>query len=137
MVTSQQAPTVASPATDSYGAYQFVAQLVSKRFADAITQVFDDLAGKDEKSFVAEVQKMAQEQGAGLSIPPDVFASFWSLANGFEADLRWRSSSGVPARSSLIADAVAKPDSTARTDGGQQAFSIGVSAFGVGIGVSW
>ncbi|OKJ34966.1 hypothetical protein AMK22_17020 [Streptomyces sp. CB01580] len=112
---------------------------MSKGFSDAITAILQKL--KDPNTFATAVRDLAETQGiapAAVADPMALYNGFWTLANGVDTDFRWRSSSGVPIRSLLIADTV-KPiqQPVPLSDGVHPTFSIGVSAFGVGIGVSW
>ncbi|NEW75470.1 hypothetical protein [Streptomyces rhizosphaericus] len=140
MVATQATAPTTAPATDAnYEAYQTVTQVVSQGFSDAITTILQKL--KDPSTFATTFRDLAATQGiapTAVADPMALYNGFWTLANGVDTDFRWRSSAGVPVRSLLIADSV-KPvqQPVSLSDGAHPTFSIGVSAFGVGIGVSW
>ncbi|MER6678051.1 hypothetical protein [Streptomyces sp. NPDC000983] len=132
MTTTHAAPARAAEtdADADYEAYQKVVQLMSKAMSDSILESLSKL--KDPDDFVEHVRSAADAQGVSREDvrAEDLFERFWRLANGLDLELQWRSSSGVPVRSALIADSVTPPDE-------QQRVSIGVSAFGIGVGISW
>ncbi|GAA5032651.1 hypothetical protein GCM10023335_75390 [Streptomyces siamensis] len=138
VATSQAVATRANEADTDYDAYQTVVQIMSKAMSDSILDSLRQL--KDPQTFTAHVRDAATAQG----IDPDavreseeLFNRFWTLANGVDLDLSWKSSSGVPVRSAVIADSLEPTQPPVSRSNGQARFSIGVSAFGVGIGVSW
>ncbi|MCC9711623.1 hypothetical protein E4N62_44290 [Streptomyces sp. MNU76] len=126
-----KAPARAAEADADYEAYEQVVQLMSKGISDGILESLRTL--KDPDAFSEQVREAAAAQGVAPESVRDteeLFEKFWALANGVDMELQWRSNSGVPVRSALIAESIAPPD-------GQERFSIGVSAFGIGVGVSW
>lgn len=127
-------------ATDAdYEAYQTVVQLVSKGISDGITAALTKL--KDPASFGETVSDLAATQGVTAAAVADstaLYNGFWTLANGVDTDFRWRSNAGVPVRSALITSTVEPSQTPVSLSGAPQPeFSIGVSAFGIGLGVSW
>ncbi|GGQ37549.1 hypothetical protein GCM10010233_64500 [Streptomyces pseudogriseolus] len=130
MTATQSAPARAAETDAEYEAYEKVVQIMSKAMSDSILKSLSKL--KDQETFVAHVRDVADAQGIARDDvrAEDLFEPFWRLANGLDLEMEWRSSSGVPVRSALIADSIVPPD-------GQERFSLGVSAFGIGVGVSW
>lgn len=122
-----------------YEAYQTVVQLVSKGISDGITEALTKL--KDPASFGETVNALAAAQGVTASAvadPKALYNGFWTLANGVDTNFCWRSSAGVPLRSALITSAVKPTEEPVSLSGAPSPqFSIGVSAFGIGLGVSW
>ncbi|MFD5430433.1 hypothetical protein [Streptomyces sp. NPDC127084] len=132
MAATHVAPVRAADAdTDAdYEAYEKVVQIMSKAMSESIKKSLGAL--KDEETFVAHVRDVAEAEGLARDDvrAEDLFGPFWRLANGVDLDVQWRSSAGVPVRSALIGGSIDPPE-------GQERFSIGASAFGFGIGVSW
>lgn len=131
--------TAAETATDSdYEAYQTIAQLVSKGISAGIESSLAAL--KDPETLHQTVTEAAAVNGEAA---PDqettaaLFRGFWKYASGLESNFRWRSTSGVPERGYMEVRQVQPPAPTETANGETPEFSIGLSAFGVGIGVSW
>ncbi|MFE3928014.1 hypothetical protein [Streptomyces sp. YIM B13508] len=137
-MTATHSATAAAVDPD-YEAYQTVVRLVSNAVSDGILKGLGQL--QDPTVFTNAVQQMAAAQGvsaASLSDPMDLYNGFWTLANGVAADLHWRSSSGVPARSAMIAKSIEPSQQPVALSGGAHASgSIGLSAFGIGLGIEW
>ncbi|MEU0031175.1 hypothetical protein [Streptomyces sp. NPDC006335] len=129
-MAATQAPARAAETDADYEAYEKVVQLMSKAMSDSILESLSKL--KNQETFVAHVRDAADAQGVTRDDvrAEDLFEPFWRLANGLDLEMQWRSSSGVPVRSALIAESIKPPDD-------QERFSLGVSAFGIGVGVSW
>lgn len=130
MAATQAAPVRAAEADADYEAYEKVVQIMSEAMSESIKQSLSAL--KNEETFVEHIRDAADARGLARDDvrAEDLFEPFWRLANGVDLDVQWRSSAGVPVRSALIAGSVEPPE-------GQERFSIGASAFGFGIGVSW
>lgn len=119
-----------------YESYQAVVKLVSKGISDGIMSALGEL--KDPNSFHLAVTKMADTHGTKLdAASPDLYNGFWSLANGLSATLNWESNSGVPVRSTVIADSLKPTQQPVPNNGAQPLFDIGFEAFGCGIHVGW
>lgn len=140
MVATATKPAAVAAKEANYEAYATVVQLVSKGISEGITKSLEKL--KDPSSFSETIQEFAANQGIDMAVmadPMSLYNGFWSLANGIDTDFRWRSSAGVPVRSALIASEVkpTQPPVAQSGDGLNPSFSIGVSAFGIGVGVNW
>jgi len=133
----------AAPATpDDYEAYQTIVQAVSAGIQKGVNSALDGL--QSEQGFTEFVQEHASDAEVAESMPDPadvsrLYEGFWKLASGLEADLHWKSVSGVPERSYTNAREVRTQEASSggATPGDTQEISIGVSAFGFGIGVSW
>ncbi|GGX36518.1 hypothetical protein [Streptomyces lomondensis] len=138
MVATKAAPARAAESDADYEAYSTVVQLMSKGISDGILASLNKL--KDPESFAAHVRDAAREEGIASDAVRDadeLYDRFWTLANGVDLDLHWRSSSGVPARSAMIGESVQPSRQPVARSDGQARASIGISAFGIGVGFSW
>ncbi|HET7782546.1 MAG TPA: hypothetical protein VFL08_09575 [Arthrobacter sp.] len=128
MVATNAAPVTE---TDIYKNYEIVVQLVSKGILDGVTESLKKL--KDPNSFKPLIEGLANQHGlaSNLPDPDDLYKGFWTLANGIDTNLNWRSSAGVPEREALMVDSF-KPAEPPVTRG-----SFGINLFGCGLGFSW
>jgi hypothetical protein len=129
--------TPAETAADSdYESYQTIAQLVSKGIADGITESLKRLQSPESLHVAVTEAAAANGEATPDTLTTEaLYRGFWKYASGLETSFRWRSTSGVPERGYMDVRTVEPAPET--TNGANPEFSIGVSAFGVGIGVSW
>ncbi|MFC8914884.1 hypothetical protein ACFT5C_03855 [Streptomyces sp. NPDC057116] len=135
MVTAQKVrgARAAAETGPDYEMYEQAVLIFSKILSEEIVNTLELL--KDPNAFSGAVNSFAANQGidrGALFDTSDIFHAFWKLANGIKMDVRWASSSGVPARSGEIGHAVVPSKDVATERSG-----IGFGAFGVGIGISW
>lgn len=127
------------PTYVDYESYQTVVQLVSAGIQDEIRASLRKL--QDPDSFHKAVGDLASAQGFASAVTMDLMSlydGFWRLANGIEAELSWRNSSGIPVRSAMIGDSLQPTQPPAPlSEGPHTNTSLGLGAFGIGIGISW
>jgi hypothetical protein len=121
-----------------YESYQTIAQLVSKGIADGITESLKKLQSPESlHEAVTEAAAAHGEAAPDPSTTDALYQGFWKYASGLETSFRWRSTTGVPERGYMDVRTVAPTAAPESANGDHPEFSIGLSAFGVGIGVSW
>jgi hypothetical protein len=121
-----------------YESYQTIAQLVSKGIADGITESLKRLQSPESlHQAVTEAAAAAGEAAPDKSTTESLYSGFWKYASGLETNFRWRSTTGVPERGYMDVRTVQPVEPPEVANGAHPEFSLGVSAFGVGIGVSW
>ncbi|MFE0365808.1 hypothetical protein [Streptomyces griseoaurantiacus] len=137
-MTSTQ-PVAATGVDPDYEAYQSVVKLMSKGISDGILNALGEL--KDPAVFAQAVTNLANAQGASAAAVSDstsLYNGFWTMANGVDTNLTWRSNAGVPLRSALIAQSIEPAQQpVSLSDGAHASGSFGVNVFGVGVGFSW
>lgn len=140
-------PEAGEAAAEDYQAYQTIVQAVSAGIQRGVQESLKALS--DPSELTSPVTELMAEAGEAAPDPAEVqrlYDGFWKLATGLSTSLQWRSISGVQERSYMnVAEIqpVSEVSSAGTTQKGQETgeqapeFSIGVSAFGVGLGVSW
>ncbi|MER6288490.1 hypothetical protein [Streptomyces sviceus] len=137
-MTSSQ-PVTAAAVDPDYTAYSSVVQLMSKGISEGILNALGEL--KDPVVFSQAVTNLANTQGVAAAAVSDstaLYNGFWTMANGVDTNLTWRSNAGVPLRSALIAKSIEPAQQpVSLSDGAHASGSFGINAFGIGVGFSW
>jgi hypothetical protein len=121
-------------------AYQRISDTISKIFADHMEETLKRLQSSETlHEVVTEAFAANGEAAPALEESEALFRGFWRYARGLETSFRWRNVTGLPEIGYFDARTVAPPPPPAEvaSAGEHPEFSIGVSAFGFGLGVSF
>jgi len=136
-------PEVGEATAQDYEAYQTIVQAVSAGIQKGVSDSLKALSDPNELAGpVTEMMSASGEAAPDEAEVQRLYDGFWKLATGLNTVLEWKSVSGVQERSYVNVEQIepateaSSAGATQGAEGGQE-FSIGVSAFGVGIGVSW
>jgi hypothetical protein len=132
MATTSPAREAATATDPAYEGYQFVTQLFGLGMADLVKEALKRL--QDPQHFAEAVRGYAVKRGMEahprLADSAALYKDFWELANGITTCFSWKSSSGVPVRSSMIGDTL-KPVQPPERGG------VKFGGFGVGLEIDW